>query len=53
MLIGRYIIVNLVHKLMETLLNNFRIDRIEHYFYCWKIIIPDRLFILKENQSKV
>lgn len=53
MLIGRYIIVNLVHKLMETLLNNFRNDRTEHYFYCRKIIMPDRLFILKENQSKV
>ncbi len=53
MLIGRYTIVNLAHNLMETILNNFRIDRTEHYFYCRKIIMPDRLFILKENQSKV
>ncbi len=53
MFIGRYIIVSLAQKLMETLLNNFRIDRTEHYFYCWKIIMLNRLFILKENQSKV
>lgn len=53
MFIGRYIIVSLAQKLMETLLNNFRIDRTEHYFYCCKIIMLNRLFILKENQSKV
>ena len=53
MFIGRYIIVSLAQKLMETLLNNFRIDRTEHHFYCWKIIMLNRLFILKENQSKV
>lgn len=53
MFIGRYIIVSLAQKLMETLLNNFRIDRTEHCFYCWKIIMLNRLFILKENQSKV